>query len=341
MEKEEKQINTNMQFVRFVAACLVIISHAHSLGKGENDWIGYITNRGLTWGSIAVSIFFALSGFFMTKSVKKYENFLSYMKGRIIRIFPSLLLVVFCIVLVLGPIFTTLPLNEYFSSKVTWLYFLNAILIPIHDLPGVFENCIALTTVNGALWTLSVEFLCYIALWIVKRLGLLEKKKFPYSIALLFVSLLTIYVGSEMMAVSILKAMMGPIVSFYIGVAMQIYNEEMQGKEKVGICIAIVVLLFSGVWSSKLMESVRYVIIPYMMITLLSGKKQISKRIAGLGNWSYGMYLTGFPIQQMLISLNGGEMNPYANFICAIPLAMIAGFLIFLLCENMLLKVIK
>ena len=109
------------------------------------------------------------------------------MKARAKRIFPFLWMVIILSVFILGPILTDLPLNAYFTNHVTWLYLLNGLFIPVHNLPGVFENCITMSTVNGALWTLSVEAICYAALFILYKLKMINKEKIFLSIPLFLV----------------------------------------------------------------------------------------------------------------------------------------------------------
>lgn len=64
---------------------------------------------------------------------------------------------------VLGPVVTTLSTGDYFSSSDSWRYLMNAILRPVFALPGVFQDAPYVGSVNGSLWTLPVEFFCYLA----------------------------------------------------------------------------------------------------------------------------------------------------------------------------------
>ena len=66
---------------------------------------------------------------------------------------------------------------------------------------------------------------------------------------------------------------------------------------------------------------------PYTMMTLWFGLAQCPKQIGKLGNYSYGIYLWGCPVQQTIVYLFGGSMNPYVNFIIAIPIAILLGII--------------
>jgi len=69
--------------------------------------------------------------------------------------------------LVIGPMFTSLALIDYFCDIETWMYFSNVALNPTYHLPGLFFNNIYPIAVNGSLWTLPVEFCMYLLLPLV------------------------------------------------------------------------------------------------------------------------------------------------------------------------------
>ena len=81
---------------------------------------------------------------------------------RSLRIFPVLWVLVFWAIFLLGPVFSTLRLTDYFAASETWRYLSMALLLPRHALPGVFADNPFPLAVNGSLWTLPVEFLCSI-----------------------------------------------------------------------------------------------------------------------------------------------------------------------------------
>ena len=56
---------------------------------------------------------------------------------------------------------------------------MNSVFIPIHNLPGVFEKNIYPNVVNGALWTMPVELVCYFVCLMMYKLQLLNEKKMP------------------------------------------------------------------------------------------------------------------------------------------------------------------
>ena len=73
---------------------------------------------------------------------------------------------------------------------------------------------------------------------------------------------------------------------------------------------------------------------PYLLLYVCFALPQVSEKIGFLGNLSYGIYLCGFPIQQMLVASKGGQMSYYSNMIVAPPLVIIAGYFIYYFVEK-------
>lgn len=171
LESISRGRNNNLNLIRFIAALMVILGHSYvatTAGK-EHEFMCIITQNQLDFGGLAVSIFFVYGGFLICKSMHRLENAKYYFKARIIRIFPPLIFVTFVMAFIVGPIVTELSIDSYFTSVGTYKYLLNSFMILVHDLPGVFlENM--QTAVNGPLWTLPVEFLCYIACYIMYKM---------------------------------------------------------------------------------------------------------------------------------------------------------------------------
>jgi peptidoglycan/LPS O-acetylase OafA/YrhL len=110
---------------------------------------------------LLVPAFFALSGFLVTGSALRLRVTTTFLAFRALRIFPALSVEVTLSALLLGPIFTQLPLREYFSDPQFFRYFGNILGFVTFFLPGVFEVTNRIPVVNGNLWTLPPEFDCY------------------------------------------------------------------------------------------------------------------------------------------------------------------------------------
>jgi len=143
----------NYNLIRFVAASLVIYFHSYRLSGMGKDPLLELTGY-TDIGQCAVNVFFAVSGFLVTKSFISRQNLPSYIEARLLRIFPGLIVAVMFTVFIVGLWATSKSFAVFLQSKMTLSYMLhNVTLIKgvAHRLPGVFETNQFSGSVNGSL----------------------------------------------------------------------------------------------------------------------------------------------------------------------------------------------
>jgi peptidoglycan/LPS O-acetylase OafA/YrhL len=162
--------------LRLIFALLVMVGHAFAIYAGDGDSEPHVFFR-YTFSYLAVNLFFIASGFLVTGSMVFRGDKTAFVAARVLRIFPALIVHVLLVMLVVGPLATSLPLTAYFMDPGLWLEpfkvlsFVNTDMI----LPGAFET-------NGEqygsapLWTLRFEILCYIATLLAFSLGLMKRR---------------------------------------------------------------------------------------------------------------------------------------------------------------------
>jgi peptidoglycan/LPS O-acetylase OafA/YrhL len=77
---------------------------------------------------------------------------------------------------------------------------------------------------------------------------------------------------------------------------------------------------------------------PYVMFTLAYATKHKISNFGKYGEFSYGIYLWGWPIQQIIVSICGNGMNAYLNAIITIPIAFIMAVITYYVVEKPALK---
>ena len=263
---------------------------------------------------------------------------LSFFRDRCIRIIPSLTVVVILCIFVLGTSITTCGLKEYFTNAETYKYLLNiTVFLPKYTLPGVFETNIYESDVNGSLWTLRVEFLCYIVCYILWKIGLSEKKRAKY-LVLPFLMAYFVFAIIVFAANPSVQAALRACGMFYCGMIYYTYREFIHiNRVLVLLCgIGMVISVVVHFYDIGLL-----LCLPYILIYLAFGTKIKCSAFGEKAEISYGIYLCAFPIQQTITMLFGGSMFPLLNFLITLPLAVFFGLLLNILVEKPLMRKFK
>ena len=313
----------------------MIFSHSFALSQNTSDYLGKYTNDIVNFGGFAVAILFVISGYYIMKSIDK-KGVDKFVKKRVLRLIPSLFVVVILCEIILGLFFSNISVITYITDINTYKYLLNIIFIPVHNLPGVFENNIYGSTVNGALWTMMVQFLCYMYVYFAYLLKIANKDNIKKYLIISFVLGLIGYIVLKYLNISILIAMIRPFLCFVVGGYLY-YSELLKSSKALLIVIiaAIVCLLINNYISINIFL---IICLTYIIIYLCKNYyvENNNKYLNSILSSSYELYLVGFPIQQALVSINGGLMNIYLNFLISLIIAIPVSIIIRLLSEKMI-----
>lgn len=316
--KLHEKINTrenNFDFLRFFAASLVIISHTFPLFGSQFE--PFVAVAGYTtFGGLAVYIFFTISGFLITKSWFDNPGFFIFAYKRFLRIFPGLIAAVFFGALIVGPLATKLSVREYLTHPQTMDYLKNVFLFPIrYYLPGVFTDNPYQNAVNGSLWTLSIEFIMYVFVAVFGVLGILKRK---WLIAALILAMLFLdmhilprpeyqsLVIFYMKAADSLKC----AIFFLLGSFFYLNNEKISLNP--GFALLAMALYFIS-FRTQAASIVGYLALPYLILFFAFSDYPFRK-FGKYGDFSYGMYVYAFPVQQSVMWLGARHLSIWGFF---------------------------
>ncbi len=185
--------------IRLLAALAVIVSHTVSQKQGlVYEPLEEVTPYAL--GDHAVNVFFVLSGLLVTMSYERSASLRDYVFARLARIMPALIVCTALLMLVMGPLVTSESLRTYFTQSETWLYALNALLLFDGDatLPGVFTQLPMDHAVNAPIWTLAYEMSAYLLLMLAGLAGVFRStRKLIACIALVLLAALALDLWRE------------------------------------------------------------------------------------------------------------------------------------------------
>jgi peptidoglycan/LPS O-acetylase OafA/YrhL len=295
--------------IRLIAAMLVIFAHSFELLGLEYPFKAMYT---FAPGPIGVMIFFSLSGYLVAKSWASDPHIVRFFYRRALRIFPAMIACTIITIAVMGVFFSNLSLQAFIQHDVAHSFLLNCILYIKFYLPGVFENNPYPGAVNGSLWTLPIEFSCYVIL----GLTLFIVKRTP-SILVLAIAF---------WAISLNQYYFEIYWNRWISESFVIYASDLRYVFKYGAyffcgaCIGFFKLerflnwFVIAVAATLLIVFLQFVYAPFLLpiVVIGLGIRKVTKpfRWTMRTDYSYGIYIYAFPVQQALASID--PMMPWA-----------------------------
>jgi peptidoglycan/LPS O-acetylase OafA/YrhL len=267
-----------------------------------------------------VPMFFALSGFLVTGSAFRAKRVLSFLALRFFRIFPALCVEVVLSALIIGAIFTALPLREYFTDPKFFTYFGNIIGKVQMQLPGVTFWKYEADAVNGNLWTLPSEFYCYLILAGMIVTGIVFNR--TLSTILFAIGSVTLIVANAFFGFDNQPWILGSDVNVYYFFMGCIF---FHWRDRIPYSGLLLILCIPITYVLEFSTRAVFIVPAFVTyITIFIGMSNFPKsKILQSGDYSYGIYLYGFPIMQALVA-----SVPYVRgkFFVFTPLALVLTF---------------
>jgi len=296
--------------LRLLLASGVVLWHSFPLATGSTDMI----DRSSAWLLVnaMVPMFFALSGFLVSGSAMRSTP-ADFLKNRVARIVPALAVVVLASAFLIGPLLTQMDLASYYTDWKTWRYVGNIVGLTAHTLPDVFADNPFPNAVNGSLWTVRYEILCYLLVAALMAMALMRN---ALAVILIFVattglSLLLLLSpspgGTENIYTESLTSFVKVIGFFLAGSIAFHLRERLPFSHTMGAGCVLIVLAAGGLldpaWRANPMLWVAMAPVLTYIVLWLGLSRLPRNRLFGGGDWSYGIYLWHFPILQLVMLL--------------------------------------
>ena len=317
--------NNNLDALRLVGAVLVIFAHSFPI-HGLPDVVPPFYK---SYGTLGVAIFFIISGFLITQSYIRSKNPVRFIWARFLRIFPALIVVTLFLVFILGPLLTTLPKVEYFLHPWTRTYLRGAISLyevtRYTVLPGVFMSNPIVQT-NGPLWTLQYEWSFYIVVLLLGITTLLQRRWVVPSLFVFSLVLTYLNVGGDSnlywTPVRFLPAF---FMYFIFGALAFLYRDQI--PMSLGAFLFVVVML--GIVSLKdgFSDHLFVFFLGYLVLYLGFSPKVRLSWLTKNGDFSYGLYIWGWPVQQTVFYFLGHAVNVWIQFLVSLVIALFFAIL--------------
>lgn len=261
-------------------------------------------------------MFFALSGFLIAGSAQRL-TVSQFIINRSLRIYPALAVEILLSALILGPVFTSLSLHQYCLQKETYKYLFNLIGYIQFHLPGMFLKN-PFDIVNGSLWTVPVEIACYIIMVLLIVTKTLTKPGWIAAAAtayplIWFLYMATLYnshrTGVTAYVLNLFFNFTGfqLIPCFLLAVAMYIARYRIPHSPILFIGAIVMLCVIGVLANAKLQYDPALNIISnplFVYIVIYVGLSKTPKLpFYSTGDYSYGLYLYAYPIQQSIKQL--------------------------------------
>lgn len=295
-QKENRDNNFN--FLRLVLALLVILSHSPQLIDGNENREPLARLVGFTsLGKLAVECFFLLSGYLIVQSWLQSPHIGSFLKKRILRIYPGFIVASFLCAFVVGPLGA--HAEQYFSAFWYGGFVKSVFFLKIPEVPDVFQGQ-PYPSVNGSMWSISLEFTCYLLVLFLGSLAIFRKK-----ILWLFLSIglysVALYaaLGLPWAYFSASDPLFRLGAFFSIGGCFFLYRDFVAYKFSWALICALIIFLC--VFVAKIHYLIFAVAGAYLLFYLAFTPVNFLKRFNRMPDVSYGVYLYGWPIQKLIL----------------------------------------
>ena len=298
--------------LRLGLALAVVVSHAFKLGGFGRDPGQVLTGDQTELGTVAVTAFFALSGFLLAASKERSTTW-HFLRNRFLRIFPGYWTCLIVTVAVIAPIGAILG-KTAFDPREAGLYLVgNAGLLELRPFIGdLFANVPKPLIVNGSIWTLAAEFICYLGLAAIPR------RWFRPAAIALCLALVVTHAARIVGAVPEALALDLPL-SFAAGTAAYLFRDR--------IMIGLPGVFLAAAWLAIVSAAGEFHGLAIPAVAYLALWLGVRLPLRGTADISYGVYVYAFPLAQLLAVIGAFRLGFVGFTGLSVASALLAGWL--------------
>jgi peptidoglycan/LPS O-acetylase OafA/YrhL len=321
----------NFDLLRLLFAATVCLVHSYDLSGFEQlSWITTVFSS-----AVAVKAFFVVSGFLIFMSFERSSSLASYAGKRMRRIYPAYFTVVMLCALALFAV-SSQTAAQYFSAA--WLKYVLSNLAFLSflqpSLPGVFEAN-KLAAVNGALWTLKIEVMFYLAVpvfvLLFRRFGRLRVLVITYALSVAYAALCAQAADrtGAGLYLELGRQLPGQLSYFMAGAFFYYHLDVLERHAGRFMAAALAILAVNLVWPLAALE-------PFALATVVAffGLFLYVGNVGKYGDFSYGVYIVHFPVIQILLHCGCFEGRAWSFLLATLCITGSGGILLWHLVEK-------
>lgn len=284
----------NFDIVRLTLALTVVLSHMPEVS--QTDQLGFLGR--IFSGEMAVQGFFAISGFLIFASWERATSVRDYVIKRAARILPGYWFATgFCVAIALW--YRSFHIGAFLAANLTFLNFLHPYI------EGVFDEAPYTPIMNGALWSIKVELMFYVAVplivWLARRTG-----RRDLIFWLLFAGSVAIHIFAPARSKWQVE-LPGALCYFMVGALLHyhlqwFYRRGWWVMGAAGLCYLL------NLWTGW------FVFRPLAIAPLVLGAALLLPVFRGPTRWgdfSYGTYVLHWPMIQVIVATGLFQFHPF------------------------------
>ena len=323
----------NFDALRLIAALSVLFSHSFLIAEGSeaNEPFVRLSGNQCVLGLVGVFVFFVISGYLVTGSYCRSPAPGRFALRRVLRIIPGLAVNLLVCAFVLGPLVTSLSWHDYLHSRDLTAYLARSIALTPNSpsLPGVtfVDNAVG-NIVNGSLWTLRYEMMMY---GMVLLLGMARLLRLSTTLVLSAIGIAAVAFEKSLKPFGDFGEMAWLLGFFASGMAMWFLRDRLSYRWP--YVLLAVAALAGFVWLHV-----------FIMLFPLAGAYLVigfaTRHDPGLdysrhaGDLSYGLYIYGWPAENLIVWLTHGQAAWWQVFLGAAAVALPLSYLSWHLVEK-------
>ena len=308
--------------MRVVLSLLILTFHASLVSYGPEVDRVIFTQSLHSAPLILLPMFFVLSGFLVSGSVFRTNSVPTFLAFRVLRIVPALFTEICISAILLGALTSTLPLRDYLTNPEFVHYFTNIVGWINFTLPGVFAENPFSRVVNLSLWTIPWEILCYVVMLVLMMTRLIRDKWLMLAV---FVAALVLTLVSYKLHPNYRSFAARELVTFFLGGSVAyLWRDSIPLDWRLCLVSVVSALALIAWWPAAYLLPIIFVV----YITVYLGfVEAFDFKWLGYGDYSYGIYLYAFPVQQMVAFALPAAREWYWNLLIAAPITVLIAML--------------
>lgn len=330
----------NVNIIRLIAASTVIFSHAFLISEKTeaNEPFVRLFGDDKILGIFGVYAFFITSGFLVTQSAQ-FGSVGGFLWRRALRIYPALVVCILLSVYVLGPLFSPLGIRRYLRWSNPLETTVLSVLNPSYGmkLPNVqfYDPAISwlATFTNGSLWSISQEIFCYLILAALMAIGLLRAPFMAFALAVGVTWQL--FFEHPWPDTQLITDFTFIAPYFFCGSLLWFVMEKWQPNlvlASIFAALGVLCLVFLPAYSYGPM------LFAYPLVYIAISPSIQLPTLDRLGDVSYGTYLYGWPVEQVVNHALGQYSTWWTVFGLSLPITLLLGWLSWHLLEKHALR---